>query len=149
MNYKKYCFIPEKTKIIGVFNSNNPSLKNYEAVNDIVFLRDTAPDIEFSISLDEKDKAIIFYVDGDNNITGMSDEDYFRYKTLNAIKVLFSENEIMGFNLTIGENSHFSFTVVYDPDGNPISRNKLKDENKKKTLISHTYTYGFYKKYEK
>ena len=70
-------------------------------------------------------------------------------ETLNTIKVLFSENEILGFNLIIGDNSHFTFTVVYDPDGNPISGKQLKDENRKKTLISHTYTYNFYKKYKK
>lgn len=149
MNYKKYCFIPEKTKKIGIFNTGNLSLKNYEAANDELFLSDTKADIEFLVTLEQKDKAIIFYIDGDNNVPGMSDENYFRYKILNTIKVLFSENEIMGFNLVIGDDSYFTFTIIFDPDGNPIRRNNLKDENRKKTLISHTYTYNFYKKYKK
>ena len=39
-----------------------------------MFLRDTSPDIEFSISLDEKDKAITFYIDGEKLIKKLRSE---------------------------------------------------------------------------
>lgn len=149
MNYKKYCFVPENVKKIGVFNSNNPSLDNYFSNDDTLFLQNTKPDIEFDAFLDKQDRAILFYIDGDNNVPGMTDEQYFRYKLLNTIKVLFSENEIIGFNLKLDSNSSFVFTIIYDCDGNPVKNIELKDKNKKKTLISHTYTYNFYQKYKK
>lgn len=149
MEHKKYCFVPEKNKKISVFNAKNTSLGNYGNNNLTDFLNNVKSDISFNISLDSKDKAILFYIDGDNNVPGMLDYDYFHYKILNTLKILFSENEIIGFNLILNDESYFEFSIIYDTEGYPIKRKELERENDKKTLVAHTYRYNFYVKYKK
>lgn len=149
MSYKKYCFIPEQVKVIDVFNSLNPALDAYcKSSENLRFLDHVQGDVQFKICLEQSDKAKTFYIDGDNNVSGMSDYDYFRYKSLTAIKSLYSGNEIMSFNLYCDDTPRLEFTVVYDAEGMPVSKAALSKENQYKTLVAHTYTFNFYKRYE-
>jgi hypothetical protein len=147
MSEKKYCFVPRHEKFISVFNSNNESLKHFSNEWENDFLSATQADLFFKHCIDIEDKVKLFFVNGQNtNI--IDDYDYFRYKTLTAIKALFSQSEIVDYKLVM-EESYFTFTIIFDSDGNPCSKQKLGDLNKTKTIVAHTYVYDFYEKYKR
>ncbi len=128
---KKYCFVPESHKLIRVFQNNS--------VNPIA---------EFKYCIDENDKIKLFYVEKKSTPNSGEDIDYFRAKTVTAIKALFKTSEIVNYQLIIDNNPRIEFSIYYDVDGNQIYKSELNEKVKRYTILEHRYTYNFYKKYE-
>lgn len=142
MTEKRYCFVPETTKVVSVFNTHNETLKNYaEFIN-------CKPDVSFKISIDEFDKIKLFYVNGKENAYSTDDKDYLNIKVKNAIRAIFGVRELAEFNLILDdENPRAEFTIFYDIDGNECSKYNLGELNLTRTILAHTYVYNVYKRY--
>lgn len=142
MTEKRYCFVPETTKIVGVFNTKNETLKNYaEFIN-------CKPDVSFKYSIDNFDRIRLFYVNGKENAYSSDDFSYLNNKVKDSIRSIFSVKELAEFNLILeDENPRVEFTIFYDADGNECSRYKLGEINGTRTVLSHSYIYNIYKRY--
>jgi hypothetical protein len=142
MTEKRYCFIPETTKTISVFNTHNESLKNYVDFNSC------KADVSFKYIIDEFDKIKLFYIDGKENINASDDFSYLNSKIKDSIRAIFGISELAEFTLILeDENPRVEFTIFYDIDGNQCSRYKLSELNLDRTILSHSYTYNIYKRY--
>lgn len=142
MTEKRYCFVPETTKIVDIFNTNNQSIKNY------VEFKDCKPDVSFKYNIDGFDKIKLFYIDGKETEYSTDDISYLNAKIKDSIRSIFSVHELAEFKLILeDENPRVEFTIFYDINGSECSKYKLGDLNQIKTILAHTYTYNAYKRY--
>lgn len=142
MTEKRYVFIPEPTKHIRVFNTNNKSLSDFVDFNKV------QADVTFKYSIDEFDKIKLFYINGKSEAGAIDDISYLTLKAKDSIKSLFGINELAEFHVNLNtENPNIEFTIFYDVNGTFCDRYKLNEYNKHKTILAHTYTYNIYKRY--
>lgn len=141
MSTKKYCFVPETYKHIAVYNPGT--------ITDLKTIDNINPNVKFTYCIDELDKIKLFYVSAKNKECSIDNLDYIRYKTIQAIKSIFKVTELDNYKLYSEDESRIEFTLWYDADGNNFIKDKLPEANKFKTIISHTYIYNFYKRYQK
>lgn len=146
MSTKKYCFVPETYKKISVYNPGtiNTSKNSLTTLE----LLETSPSVSFKYCIDDYDKVRLFYLDGKQAPDTIEDEYYFTEKTIAAIKAIFKGvSELIGYKLIMDDNPRLEFTVFLDVHGNFIPLQRMVLENKSKTIIGHTYTYNFFKRY--
>ena len=144
MSEKRYCFIPEHNKDIAVYEAGTiPYFQSGEEIKNMT------PSIKFKHCIDVHDKIKTFYIDTQNQDGSTDDENYFKYKTITAIKSFFGVSEIHDYKLIIDEESRIEFTLFYDKDGTWIPISNLYEKNRNNTILAHTYVYGFYKRYAK
>ena len=139
MSEKRYCFIPEGHKDVNVYNAG--------MILDVTSLKSIIPAITFKYCNDPYEKAKIFYVEGQSDEHATDEEEYFRYKTVQAIKSLFKVTDIYDYKLVTDEHARLEFTLFYDADGNFIATKDIVEKNKRNTILAHRYTYIFYKRY--
>ena len=139
MSEKRYCFIPESHKIVDVYNSGS--------ILDVSALKSIIPALKFNYCNDPYEKSKIFYVEGHADEHAKDTEEYFKYKTVTAIKSLFKVDDIYDYKLVMGENARIEFTIFFDADGNHIATKNIVEKNKRNTVLAHRYTYIFYKRY--
>ena len=142
MSEKRYCFIPEEHKDIKVYNAG--LIHNFKGSEEI---KNITPTVNFRHCIDIRDKAKLFYIDTQNTVGSSDDSNYFKYKTMNALKAIYNVTELHNYKLILDEDARIEFTIFYDKDGNWIPLSKLYEKNKYNTVIGHTYTYMFYKRY--
>lgn len=140
MSTRKYCFIPEASKKIKVYNPGT--------ITDLKTIANVNPNVEFTYCIDEYDKIKMFYVGAKREEDTTDNIDYMIYKTKQAIKSIFNVSELEEYELFTSENPRVEFTIWYDVNGTHIPTVKLVEKNKYNTLLSHHYTYNFYKRYE-
>ena len=115
MTEKRYCFVPETTKVVSVFNTHNETLKIYaEFIN-------CNPDVSFKISIDEFDKIKLFYVNGKEN------------ETYN-LKIICYDDYLHQFTYDDG-NGHTHVNRL--KDGVKVSDFLIYDESDSKYFIVH------------
>lgn len=139
MSEKRYCFIPETYKIVNVYNTGN--------ITDIKDLKSIIPAFKFKYCDVDYERAKMFFVQGHSSEHSEDTEEYFKYKTVQAIKALFKITDIYDYNIVMDENARIEFTIFYDSYGNHISTADLVEKNKRNTVLAHRYTYIFYKRY--
>ena len=142
MTEKRYVFIPETSKYIKVFNTNNSTLKGYINFNEV------KPDVMFKYCIDEFDKIKLFYLNGKSDEHSTDDFTYLNAKSKGAIRAMFGISELAEYSLFLDdENPRVEFTIFYDVYGNPCSRYKLEELNRDRTILAHTYIYNIYKRF--
>ena len=87
MTEKRYVFIPEPTKHIRVFNTNNKSLSDFVDFNKV------QADVTFKYSIDEFDKIKLFYINGKSEAGAIDDISYLNLKAKDSIKSLFGDRK--------------------------------------------------------
>lgn len=140
MTEKRYCFVPETYKNISVYNANT--------IYNTILLNDIYPTTSFKYCIDDYDKIKLFYINGQEDKDATDNEEYFKYKTIAAIKAIFNVSELYDYKLFLDENARVEFTLFYDKDGNNILLKDLITKNKFNTILAHRYTYNFYKRYD-
>lgn len=131
MSEKRYCFIPDSHKEIKVLQDNKANVVS-----------------SFKYCIDTLDKIKLFYIDSREATNSIDNEDFFKIKTISAIKSLFKVTELYNYKLFLEENARVEFSIFYDIDGNEVTQNKLAEVlSKRKTVLEHRYTYYFYKRY--
>lgn len=131
MSEKRYCFVPDTHKEIKVLQDSKANVVS-----------------TFKYCIDTLDRIKLFYIDGREVANSMDDNDFFKIKTIAAIKSIFRVTELYNYNLVLDENARVEFSIFFDVDGNEVTQNKLEEVlNKRKTVLEHRYTYHFYKRY--
>ena len=102
----------------------------------------------FKYCIDEFDKVKLFYINGKSEAGAVDDFTYINAKVKDAIRGIFSINELAEFNLILeDDNPRVEFTIFYDINGNFCSKYKLEEYNSNRTILAHTYIYNIYKRY--
>lgn len=143
MTEKKFCFMPDETKMVRVFNVNNESLKNYTNI------KSTSPDVIFNYCIDNNDKISYFFLNGKEDENALNDENYLKIESLNVIKNLFNTSEIADFDIFLDDNPRIEFTVLYDTNGFLCKKSNLEEWNSRKTIIAYSYILTIYKIFNK
>ena len=146
MSSKKYCFIPETYKKISIYNPGTINTsKNSLTASELIGI---TPSTTFKYCIDDYDKIRLFYLDGKRVPNTIEDEYYFIEKTVTAIKSIFKGvTELIGYKLVMDDNPRIEFSIFFDVDGNFVPLSKMIAENKSKTIVGHSYTYNFFKRY--
>jgi hypothetical protein len=128
---KRYCFVPDSHKEIKVLQDNKANVVS-----------------TFKYCIDTLDRIKLFYVDGREAANSMDDENFFKIKTITAIKSIFKVTELYNYKLILEKDARVEFSIFFDVDGNEVTQNKLADTlSKRKTVLEHRYTYHFFKRY--
>lgn len=140
MSLKKYCFVAEKSKNVNVY-----SISTITSFNDLLNVN---PNVSFKHLIDEYSKISLFYIGSKNIPNSIEDRNYFLEKTTTIIKSIFKVSELLNFKLiTEGDSPRIEFSIIFDSEGNFVPRNDIKKVNEKRPILTHSYTYNFYKLY--
>lgn len=139
MSTKKYCFVPEPSKNISVYNA--------QTITDLKTIDNVNPNVKFRYCIDDYDKIKMFYIGPKSQSDGYEEEEYFRYKTLQSIKSIFKVDEIVDYEIFLDDDARIEFSIWYDVNGNHVHSLNLVEKNKSNTLLKHQYRYNFYKRY--